>query len=117
MPDTDCLFDDALGRADRTIIDVMGTEAEIITGARSGETIRGVFDDPENVSFAGGGVRVEGTSPVFFVRMAAVAGLKRHDALNINGEEFWIDRISPDDCGSCHLWLERGRPPTTARRR
>ncbi|HFF9336694.1 TPA: head-tail joining protein, partial [Escherichia coli] len=26
-------------------------------------------------------------------------------------------RVSPDDGGSCHLWLERGAPPATARRR
>ncbi len=32
-------------------------------------------------------------------------------------ENFWIDRISPDDGGSCHLWLGRGVPPAVNRRR
>ncbi|MDP0873486.1 head-tail joining protein [Klebsiella pneumoniae] len=117
MPEQDNLFDEAMAFADRTIIDAMGTEAEITTGGRRGERIRGVFEDPENISFATSGVRVEGSSPVFFVLSTAATGLKRHDALSINGEAFWIDRVSPDDCGSCHLWLERGTPPATARRR
>ncbi|GHK73507.1 hypothetical protein ECZU12_49180 [Escherichia coli] len=30
--------------------------------------------------------------------------LRRGDTLTIGEENFWIDRISPDDGGSCHLW-------------
>ncbi|HHE8738202.1 head-tail joining protein, partial [Escherichia coli] len=26
-------------------------------------------------------------------------------------------RVSPDDGGSCHLWLNRGQPPAVNRRR
>ena len=34
--------------------------------------------------------------------------LRRGDTLTIGEENFWIDRISPDDGGSCQLWLGRG---------
>ncbi|HEA3656924.1 TPA: phage tail protein, partial [Escherichia coli] len=27
------------------------------------------------------------------------------------------DRVSPDDAGSCYLWLNRGQPPAVNRRR
>ncbi len=37
--------------------------------------------------------------------------------LFINGEIFWVDRVSPDDGGSCYLWLNRGQPPAVNRRR
>ncbi len=77
----------------------------------------GVFDDPENIGYAGAGVRVEGTSPTLFVNTAAVSQLKRMDALTINGRSFWVDRIGPDDCGSCHIWLGNGSPPASSRRR
>ncbi|WP_244565672.1 head-tail joining protein, partial [Escherichia coli] len=29
----------------------------------------------------------------------------------------WVDRVTPDDGGSCHLWLGRGVPPVLNRRR
>ncbi|EEW1866031.1 hypothetical protein D9I62_23820 [Escherichia coli] len=79
--------------------------------------IRGVFDDPENISYAGQGVRVEGSSPSLFVRTDDVRQLRRGDTLTIGEENFWIDRVSPDDGGSCHLWLGRGVPPAVNRRR
>ncbi|GHL50006.1 hypothetical protein ECZU29_48560 [Escherichia coli] len=83
------------------------------SGEQSGAVIRGVFDDPENISYAGQGVRVEGSSPFLFVRTDDVRQLRRGDTLTI-GENFWIDRISPDDGGSCHLWLGRAyRLPLT----
>ncbi|WP_252355947.1 head-tail joining protein [Escherichia coli] len=84
---------------------------------RSGAVIRGVFDDPENISYAGQGVRVEGSSPSLFVRTDDVRQLRRGDTLTINGEMFWVDRVSPDDGGSCYLWLNRGQPPAVNRRR
>ncbi|EJE88639.1 minor capsid protein [Escherichia coli O111:H11 str. CVM9455] len=43
--------------------------------------------------------------------------MRRGDTLTIGEENFWIDRISPDDGGSCHLWLGRGVPPAVNRRR
>ncbi|STI87753.1 minor capsid protein [Escherichia coli] len=79
--------------------------------------IRGVFDDPENISYAGQGVRVEGSSPSLFVRTDEVRQLRRGDTLTIGEENFWVDRVSPDDGGSCHLWLGRGVPPAVNRRR
>ncbi|HBN5482306.1 head-tail joining protein [Enterobacter hormaechei] len=117
MSDFDNLFDEAMSRADGAILGVMGTEAKVISGALSGTTLVGVFDDPENIGYAGAGVRVEGTSPTLFVNTAAVSQLERMDALTINGRSFWVDRIGPDDCGSCHIWLGNGSPPASSRRR
>ncbi|SQD04629.1 Tail attachment protein (Minor capsid protein FII) [Escherichia coli] len=71
----------------------------------------GVFDDPESLGFAGSGVRIEGSSPSLFVRTDTVRAVRRGDTLTINGEIFWVDRVSPDDGGSCYLWLNRGQPP------
>ncbi|ENQ6443829.1 phage tail protein [Citrobacter freundii] len=111
MADFDNLFDAAISRADETIRGYMGTSATITSGVQAGDVLRGVFDDPENIGYAGLGVRVEGSSPSLFVRSDAVAQLRRGDVLTIGGESFWIDRISPDDGGSCYLWLGRGAPP------
>ncbi|EEQ4485564.1 head-tail joining protein, partial [Escherichia coli] len=52
-----------------------------------------------------------------FVRTDDVRQLRRGDTLTINGEMFWVDRVSPDDGGSCYLWLNRGQPPAVNRRR
>ncbi|GHK73508.1 hypothetical protein ECZU12_49190 [Escherichia coli] len=62
MADFDNLFDAAIARADETIRGYMGTSATMTSGEQSGAVIRGVFD-PENISYAGQGVRVEGSSP------------------------------------------------------
>ena len=105
MADFDNLFDAAIARADETIRGYMGTSATITSGEQSGAVIRGVFDDPENISYAGQGVRVEGSSPSLFVRTDEVRQLRRGDTLTIGEENFWVDRVSPDDGGSCHLWL------------
>ena len=111
MADFDNLFDAAIARADETIRGYMGTSATMTSGEQSGAVIRGVFDDPENISYAGQGVRVEGSSPSLFVRTDEVRQLRRGDTLTIGEENFWVDRVSPDDGGSCHLWLGRGVPP------
>ncbi len=50
------------------------------------------------------GVRIEGSSPSLFVRTDTVRAVRRGDTLTINGEIFWVDRVSPDDGGSCYLW-------------
>ena len=117
VADFDNLFDAAIVRADETIRGYMGTSATMTSGEQSGAVIRGVFDDPENISYAGQGVRVEGSSPSLFVRTDDVRQLRRGDTLTIGEENFWIDRISTDDGGSCHLWLGRGVPPAVNRRR
>lgn len=62
MADFDNLFDAAIACADETIRGYMGTSATMTSGEQSGAVIRGVFDDPENISYAGQGVRVEGSS-------------------------------------------------------
>ena len=117
MADFDNLFDEAMSRADGTIRSVMGTEAKVMSGALSGITLVGVFDDPENIGYAGAGIRVEGTSPTLFVETSTVSQLQRMDTLTINGRSFWVDRIGPDDCGSCHIWLGNGSAPPSSRRR
>ncbi len=119
MADFDNLFDAAIARADETIRGYMETSATMTSGEQSGAVIRGVFDDPENISYAGQGVRVEGSSPSLFVRglMNRLWQLRRGDTLTIGEENFWVDRVSPDDGGSCHLWLGRGVPPAVNRRR
>ena len=81
MADFDNLFDAAIARADETIRGYMGTSATITSGEQSGAVIRGVFDDPENISYAGQGVRVEGSSPSLFVRTDEVRQLRRGDTL------------------------------------
>ena len=117
MADSDNLFDAAIARADETIRGYMGTSAIITSGEQSGVVICGVFDDPENISYAGPGVRVAGSRQSLFVRTDDVWQLRRGDTLTIGEENFWIDRVSPDDGGSCHLWLGRGVPPAVNRRR
>lgn len=117
MADFDNLFDEAMSRADGAIRSVMGTEVKVTSGALSGITLVGVFDDPENIGYAGAGIRVEGTSPTLFVETTTIRQLQRMDTLTINGRSFWVDRIGPDDCGSCHIWLSNGSPPASQRRR
>lgn len=117
MADFNNLFDEAMSRADGTIRSVMGTEAKVMSGVLSGITLVGVFDDPENIGYAGAGIRVEGTSPTLFVETSTVSQLQRMDTLTINGRSFWVDRIGPDDCGSCHIWLGNGSAPHSSRRR
>ncbi|PZZ26070.1 head-tail joining protein [Escherichia coli] len=95
MADFDNLFDAAIACADETIRGYMGTSATMTSGEQSGA----------------------GSSPSLFVRTDDVRQLRRGDTLTIGEENFWIDRISPDDGGSCHLWLGRGVPPAVNRRR
>ncbi|MGF3811220.1 head-tail joining protein [Enterobacter mori] len=117
MADFDNLFDEAMALADTTIRGVMGAEARITSGSLSGVTLRGVFDDPENIGYAEVGIRIDGTRPTLFVNTSDVSGLERLDTLKVNGREFWVDRVGPDDCGSCHVWLGSGSPPGGSRRR
>ncbi len=117
MADFDNLFDEAISRADTTIRGVMGIEIKITSGVLSGGNLNGVFDDPENIGYAGAGIRVEGTSPTLFVETTTISQLRRLDTLTLNGRSFWVDRIGPDDCGSCHILLSNGSPPASQRRR
>lgn len=117
MADFDNLFDEAMARADTTIRGVMGVEAKITSGSLSGVTLNGVFDDPENIGYADAGIRIDGTKPSLFVKTSDVRGLERPDTLKVNCRDFWVDRVGPDDCGSCHVWLGTGSPPNGTRRR
>ncbi|EFI5876052.1 phage tail protein [Escherichia coli] len=116
MRDFENSFDAALAGVDRTIVEVMGLCAQFTSGAQCGSEVQGVFDDPESLGFAGSGVRIEGSSPSLFVRTDTVRAVRRGDTLTINGETFWVDRVSPDDGGSCYLWLNRGQPPAVIRK-
>lgn len=117
MADFDNLFDEAMSRADTTIRGVMGVRANITSGALSGVILSGVFDDPENIGYAEAGIRIEGTKPSLFVETSNVDQLERLDTMTVNGRDFWVDRVGPDDCGSCYVWLGSGVPPSAARRR
>ncbi|EGS9895730.1 phage tail protein, partial [Salmonella enterica] len=97
MSQTDNLFDTAMSIADDTIISVMGTVATITSGVLAGTSLTGVFDDPESVSYAAGGVRIEGVSPSIFVKSSAVRQLKRADTLEIGGQNYWVDRMGPEE--------------------
>ncbi|ESC66836.1 tail attachment protein [Salmonella enterica] len=66
MSQSENLFDTAISQADDAILRVMGTVATITSGVLAGATLTGVFDDPESVSYAAGGVRIEGDKPTFF---------------------------------------------------
>lgn len=117
MAEFDNIFDAAISRADRTIRSVMGAEAHIKSGLLAGTVVTGVFDDPENIGYADGGVRIEGASPSLFVETSSIRNLRRMDIITIADEPFWVERITPDDCGSCYVWLGRGEPPASTRRR
>ena len=117
MSDSDNLFNAAISRADCTIRTVMGVIVKVTSGALAGSEFSGVFDDPSEVGYPGTGIRVEGTSPSVFVQTSAVSLLQRPDTLFINGTAYWVDRIGPDDCGSCYIWLGTGSPPIGTRRR
>lgn len=117
MADINNLFKAAMSCADDAILGVMSDEAKITSGALAGNTVAGVFDDPESIAYAGGGVRIEGSSPSLFVKSVSVRGLRRPDTLTVNGLAFWVDRVGTDDAGCCYVWLVTGTPPTSNRHR
>lgn len=117
MVDFDNIFDAAMSRADNSIITTMGIPIHITSGRMSNTVVHGVFDDPESISYPINGIRIEGTSPTIFIESLKVTQLERVDTLVVNGSQYWVDRIGPDDCGSCHIFLGRGSPPTGSRRR
>lgn len=117
MSQSENLFDTAISQADDAILRVMGTVATITSGVLAGATLTGVFDDPESVSYAAGGVRIEGDKPTFFVKTSLTVHLKRPDTLTILGDTFWVDRITPAGGDSSIILLGRGEPPTDSRSR
>ncbi|HEJ7174543.1 TPA: phage tail protein [Serratia marcescens] len=117
MAEFDNLFDEALYGVDSRIIDVMGREVSLFINGVS-TSVRAVFDDPESIDYAAGGnIRIDGTSPRLFMKSVSAAGLKRLNVVMIGTEPYWVDRISPDDTGSCYIYLGTGEPPASARRR
>ncbi|EEQ3300463.1 phage tail protein [Escherichia coli] len=111
MADFDNPFDAALDFADRIIIRDMGCAVIITSGQLKGCTISGVFDDPENISFAAGGVRIEDSEPSLFVKTADIALLCRNDLLMIGQSSFRVERITPDDGGCSYIRLRREVSP------
>lgn len=99
MRDFQNAFDAALAGVDSTIVEVMGISAQFTSGAQRGGEVHGVFDDPESLGFASSGIRIEGSNPSLFVLTDTVCAVRRGDTLTINGEMFWVDRVSPDDGG------------------
>ncbi|HIG8794771.1 TPA: head-tail joining protein [Raoultella terrigena] len=116
MTDFENIFDAAISLADEIIIEKMAVVAKISSGVYVGREISGVFDDPENIGYAGNGVRIDGTNPTLFVKSAAVNQLNRFDTLTVNNSIYWVDRVGQDDCGSCYIWLGSGLPPASNRR-
>ncbi|EGI13137.1 phage Head-Tail Attachment [Escherichia coli M605] len=107
MADFDNLFDGAIADADEAILRTMGIPVQITSGRLAGVTITGIYDDPENIAMVAGGIRLEDSLPSLFVRTASVSLLCRQDTLDIGGESFFVDRITPDDGGSCCVHLRR----------
>ncbi|EJQ0321513.1 phage tail protein [Escherichia coli] len=107
MADFDNPFDAAVAMADEVILCHMGITAVITSGQLEGKTLRGVFDDPEKISFVAGGVRFEDSSPSLFVKTADITGLRRLDTLEVGGDLFRVDRITQDDGGCCYIRLQR----------
>lgn len=114
--DFDNIFDTALNDADDRIIETMGIFISFAPGGR--EPIRGVFDNPdEGANNAQGGTvklktggRIQSTKPTLFVRTSSIPGLKEKDELVIKGDSYWVEKIGPDDNGSCTLTLGHGKP-------
>lgn len=116
MTEFDSLFDRAMAIADNAIQETMATTVTITSGRLAGMTVSGVFDDPDSITLAGGGIRLEGSLPSLFVSASVAHQLRRLDTLTLGGEAYWVDRIGPSDCGSCHIGLGKGPPPTSNRR-
>uniref|UniRef100_UPI001BDB9380 head-tail joining protein n=1 Tax=Escherichia coli TaxID=562 RepID=UPI001BDB9380 len=55
------------------------------------------------ISYAGQGVRVEGSSPSLFVRTDDVRQLRPGATLPILQANLRVDRCSPDECRTCPL--------------
>lgn len=116
MTEFDSLFDRAMAIGDNALRETMATTVNITSGRLTGMTVSGIFDDPDSITLAGGGIRLEGSLPSLFVSASIAHQLRRLDTLTLGGEAYWVDRIGPNDCGSCHLWLGKGLPPASNRR-
>ncbi|HAP0139792.1 TPA: phage tail protein [Escherichia coli] len=107
MADLDNPFDAALAGANDVILRNMGVTAVITSGHLEGTRITGVFDDPENITYAAGVIRIEDTRPSLFVKSSDILRLHRNDELVIGSDSFTVDRITPDDGGCSYIWLRR----------
>ncbi|MEB7742203.1 head-tail joining protein [Escherichia coli] len=107
MADFDNLFDAALAGANDVILRNMGVTAVITSGHLEGTGITGVFDDPENITYVAGGIRIEDTLPSLFVKSSDILRLHRNDELVIGSDSFTVDRITPDDGGCSYIRLRR----------
>ena len=107
MADFDNLFDAALAGANDVILRNMGVTAVITSGHLKGTGITGVFDDPENITYVAGGIRIEDTLPSLFVKSSDILRLHRNDELVIGSDSFTVDRITPDDGGCSYIRLRR----------
>lgn len=112
---TENLFDQVMALADTTIRQVMGVSVKVVSDGQV-RLVRGVFDDAESLSYAIPGIRIEGTAPTLFVSSADIPWMQRFDTVLIGDARYFVDRIGPDDAGSCVVYLGVGEPPTNNRR-
>lgn len=106
--DFENIFDSALNDADDRIIETMGIS--VTSTVLCGSPIRGVFDNPDDTVKVKTGGRIQSTKPTLFVRTSSILGLKEKDELVIKGDSYWVEKIGPDDNGSCTLTLGHGKP-------
>lgn len=102
----DSLFNAAMATADAAILDTMATVITLFPQQRP-TPIKAVVTTQEESGYATEGqVRLYHLAPVLFVRSVDIAELKRNDTLQIEGRDYTVDRLAPDDNGYRHVYLK-----------
>lgn len=102
----DSVFDTAMAIADDAILDTMATMITLFPQQHPTQ-IKAVVTTQEESDYATEGqVRLYHSAPVLFVRSVDIAALKRHDTLQIDGRDYHVDRLGPDDNGYRHVYLK-----------
>lgn len=108
---SDSLFNAAMAAADAAISDTMATVITLFPQQRP-TPVRAVVTTQEEAGYATEGqIRLYHSTPVLFVRSADITGLKRNDPLRIDGRDYTVDRLGPDDNGYRHVYLRQGGEP------
>lgn len=101
------LFDAALSDADERIIGVMGVTVTPLNP--NVKPFRAVFDHPAaDTTLPNGAARIQDTAPTLFAKTPFFTGLTEGDGVHVNGEDFRVVKIGPDDTGSCVVTLSQG---------
>ncbi|MBF0035805.1 hypothetical protein HAX39_24965, partial [Citrobacter freundii] len=82
--------------------------ATLWPGESRSKKIQGVFDGPDATVKLKTGGRIQSTAPTLFVKLHDIGELKEKDELLILGDSYWVEKIGPDDNGSCTLTLGHG---------